>query len=122
MGVVILVVDDEPPVRRLIEHVLKSAGHFVYATESAADAIAIAQALGPELDILLCDIFLPQSSGIDVGRQVNAICPTVQTILISGEFPSDDETPFIIDGIPYRVLPKPFTPQQLLNVITLLIN
>jgi len=123
MWVVILVVDDEPSVCRLIEHILKTAGHCVYTAHTVDDAVAIADQLGPDLDILVCDIFLKNgTSGIEVIRQVQPRCPQASVILISGDFSSDDDAPFKIGNAHHLVLAKPFSKAQLLEVITRAIN
>jgi len=122
MGDVILVVDDEVVVRRYIERVLKNAQYCVHTASTAAEAISFAEILGPELDLLITDVFLPESSGIAVTHAVRKVCPTVKVILISGAFIDGDETPFKVDGDYHLVLPKPFTGEQLLSVVARAIN
>jgi DNA-binding NtrC family response regulator len=122
MGAVILVVDDELSVRRYIEHVLKARGHCVYVASTLDEAVSIAEEVGPHLELLICDLFLKHISGLEVTKAVAAICPQIQTILISGEFLPKDTAPLHADGITYRVLPKPFNAEQLLNAMALAIN
>jgi|SRR6185436_7580790 len=123
MWVVILVVDDEPSVCRLIEQILKTAGHCVYTAHTVDKAVAIADMLGHELDILICDIFLQNgTSGVEVVRRVQPLCPQASVILISGDFFPDDDTPFKLGNHHHLVLAKPFSKAQLLEVITRAIN
>jgi two-component system, OmpR family, KDP operon response regulator KdpE len=66
----ILIVDDEPAIRRFLKASLETEGFQVVAAENAAQALsAIAQAK-PELMIL--DLGLPDLDGMDVIRQVRA--------------------------------------------------
>lgn len=122
-GGVILVVDDEPAVLRLAESLLKAARYCVYASPGADDAIRTASLLGAELDVLLCDVFLPDSSGLEVIQAIRPVCPNARMILMSGEFTDQNcDDPFRIGKDQYLVLPKPFSLSQLLSVIDRALN
>lgn len=122
-GAVILVVDDEPPVCRLMESVLKAAGYCVYTAQNAAQAVVLAHELGAELDVLLCDIFLRHYSGLELIHVIRRFCPEIKIILISGEFTNKDEqAPFKIGEEYYQVLSKPFTKPSLLHAVDQAIN
>jgi len=60
----VLVVDDEPPIRRFLCSSLKAAGHRVVTAENAAGALAVTAAENP--DLLILDLGLPDRSGFDV--------------------------------------------------------
>src|SRR5690242_17907419 len=123
MGAVILVVDDEPPVCRLIERILKSKGHCVYLAHTLQEAANIAHILGAELDVLLFDLFLNHESGVDVLKAVYTLCPSVIPILMSGEFiPDTVDSAFPVDGISVFVLSKPFTANDLHDMVARAIN
>ena len=62
----VLVVDDDPDHRFLIERALKSAGYSVRAVERGVDAIAAVD----DADIMLLDYRLPDMSGLEVLRAV----------------------------------------------------
>jgi two-component system KDP operon response regulator KdpE len=66
----ILIVDDEPAIRRFLKASLDSAGFQIVAAESAAQAM---EALGHEKpDLMVLDLGLPDQDGMDVIRQVRA--------------------------------------------------
>lgn len=66
----LLVVDDEPAIRQVLVSHLRKAG---YAVEQAGDGETALEKLSSEdIDIALCDIKLPELSGIDVLRQARA--------------------------------------------------
>jgi len=116
-ALVILVVDDEPPVLRIMERILKTAGHCVYTCSDAVCALELAALLGPELDLLICDVLLHETSGFAVARDVSALCPHARTILVSGDFLPDRPPTLEIGDLRCHVLCKPFNREELLKTI-----
>lgn len=66
----ILVVEDDPAIRRVIAIALKSEGHAVDECANGADALATAYELRP--DIVLLDVMLPGKDGLAVCRELRA--------------------------------------------------
>jgi signal transduction histidine kinase/ActR/RegA family two-component response regulator len=64
----VLLVEDHADTRRTLARLLASAGYDVKAADSAADALALADAHG--FDVMLSDIGLPDATGYDLMRQV----------------------------------------------------
>ena len=78
----VLVVDDNPEVRAMLEDVLTSLG---YATRSAADgATAVRSVLTEAPDIVLLDIYMPGLSGVGALPTIVALAPNAKVIMISG--------------------------------------
>jgi two-component system KDP operon response regulator KdpE len=68
MATTILVVDDEPPIRRFLRTSLTAVGHRVNTAEDGAGALA---AIAAELpDAVILDLGLPDRSGLDVIRAI----------------------------------------------------
>jgi two-component system, OmpR family, KDP operon response regulator KdpE len=83
----ILVVDDEPAIRRLIETALSAHGFSVLAEASGQDAVRSVQSARPDLVIL--DLGLPDLSGVDVVRYLREWTQTPIIILSVREDESD---------------------------------
>jgi CheY-like chemotaxis protein len=66
----ILLVDDEPLLRRAFRTLLETAGHEVSEAGTAAEALEAARTGKPELVFL--DLGLPDGSGLDVARTLTA--------------------------------------------------
>ncbi len=66
----ILIVDDEPAIRRFLKASLETEGYQVVVAENAAQALAAAAQARPDLMIL--DLGLPDQDGLEVIRQVRA--------------------------------------------------
>jgi CheY-like chemotaxis protein len=78
----VLVVDDNPEVRAMLEDVLTSLG---YATRSAADgATAVRSVLSEPPDIVLLDVYMPGLSGVGALPTIVALAPNAKVIMISG--------------------------------------
>lgn len=60
----VLVVDDEPPIRRFLRTSLAAAGHRVATADDAADAMKMLASEKP--DVVILDLGLPDRSGLDV--------------------------------------------------------
>jgi two-component system KDP operon response regulator KdpE len=69
-GARILIVDDEPAIRRFLKASLEAQGFATEAAESAAQAMAALPRLKPDLVIL--DLGLPDLDGLEVIRRVRA--------------------------------------------------
>lgn len=80
MGKSILVVDDNPTVRRLIREQLEASGLSVCGeAEDGVDAIEKVQTLTPDLIIL--DVAMPRMNGLDAAREISKIRPDAPIIL-----------------------------------------
>src|SRR5215475_15668204 len=64
----ILIVDDEPAIRRFLKASLETEGFQIVAVENAAQALSAAAQVKPDLMIL--DLGLPDLDGLEVIRQV----------------------------------------------------
>ncbi|GEM_PF-1412948 len=83
-GETILLVEDEPFVRKVAAQILQSAGYNLLAARSGSEAL---ESFGPhaaEVDLLLADVVLPGMSGIDLAMRFETLSPRVRTILMSG--------------------------------------
>ncbi|MEQ1528181.1 MAG: sigma-54 dependent transcriptional regulator [Methylococcales bacterium] len=75
----ILVVDDEPDIRRLVSEILEDEGYQVTMAENAAEARALKKSKNPNL--ILLDIWMPDMDGITLLKEwvaeKNMLCPVV---------------------------------------------
>lgn len=106
----VLIVDDEPPIRRLIQTALARADH---ATVEAADARAAMALLASETpDIVLLDLGLPDRDGLElvplIKRQSDA------TLIVVSAREATDEKVAALDLGADDYLTKPFDTDELL--------
>ena len=105
----ILVIDDDPVMRELLEAVLGFAGHAVECLDSGEKAVAKLESCGTEPDVVLTDLHMPGLQGHALAERLLALRrPGTVLVGMSGSFPSDDEKR-LLD----HFLQKPFTTEQL---------
>jgi len=75
----VLVVDDEPPIRRFLRVSLEAAGHRVATADDAAEALATTKSEKPDLVIL--DLSLPDRSGFEVITEIRKYSPVPIIVL-----------------------------------------
>jgi DNA-binding response OmpR family regulator len=110
----ILVVDDEPSLRRLLRTALEQAGHEVLEAADGPQALLLARSGQPAL--ILLDVALPGLSGLEVCRRLRAEPSTSRTpvLLISGVL-APNEAAKLTEAGASGWLTKPFTPAPLLE-------
>lgn len=107
-GETILLVEDDPVVRRMAAEVLLSKGYRVLAAPSGADALHIATTHEGRLDLLLTDVVMPSMTGPELASQFSSQFPHIRTLYMSG-YTDDAIKKHGVRGIAVRVLQKPFT-------------
>lgn len=109
-GVTVLVVEDEPQMRRFIRASLSSHGYRVLEAERAQEAVMMLTGHNPE--IVLLDLGLPDGDGIDLTREIRG-WSRVPIIVISARGREDDKVAALDAGAD-DYLTKPFGVNELL--------
>jgi CheY-like chemotaxis protein len=91
----VLLVDDEPTLRRLFRRTLLKAGHEVVEAANGTTAIALAQ--DGAFDAVVSDIRMPDMDGIELLRRLHELAPDLPVLLVSGSPDLIDR----LDGLPY---------------------
>ncbi len=110
-GKTILIVDDEPAVSQLLNVLLTSQG---YATRMAATGRQAIENASSNIDLILLDMVLPDSTGIKVCQQLksNSQSRDIPIIAISGKQNKTDRIESLYSGVE-DYLTKPFEPEEL---------
>jgi signal transduction histidine kinase/CheY-like chemotaxis protein len=117
----ILVIEDEGPVRQLVQSLLTNAGYTVLALDDAVRALSLSESDMSDVDLLLTDVVMPGMSGPDVAAQLVQVRPDLKVLYVSGY----TEHPSITEGqLPDRTtwLQKPFTRDELLSKVRTALN
>jgi len=80
-GVRLLVVDDEPPIRRLLRTSLGAQGYRILEAETGQGALDVIAREAPE--VVLLDLGLPDLDGLEVIRRVRAAGANVAVVMLS---------------------------------------
>jgi two-component system cell cycle sensor histidine kinase/response regulator CckA len=108
----VLVVDDEPSVRRFACRVLREGGYGVREAVDGVEALTVVRSAHVEIDAVVSDIVMPRMNGVELLQSLSLEVPRLPVILMSGY----DMNQLTRLGIvsPCGVLPKPFPPERLL--------
>jgi CheY-like chemotaxis protein len=104
----ILVVEDDPAVRRVADRTLRREGWNVRVAADAEQGLELLEEEGARISVVLTDLVLPGMNGRDLIDRVRARYPRVRCIAMSGYAEGSPERR--VDLPPEVVfLPKPFT-------------
>ncbi len=106
----ILIVDDDPSVRKFLMEALAEAGHSVALAEDGEQAIAKIRA--EAFDLVVTDIVMSQISGWDVLQAVKRDCPATEVILMTAHASIDNAIQALREGA-YDFLTKPLQDLEL---------
>jgi DNA-binding response OmpR family regulator len=107
----ILVIEDDPAIRRGVVDALAFAG---YSTREAGDGVAgCRDALDHECDLVLLDLVLPGRDGMDVLREIRLSQPSLPVIVLTARASEDDRVRGLANGSDDYIT-KPFSVRELL--------
>jgi twitching motility two-component system response regulator PilH len=116
----VMVVDDAVSDAKLMEGILRAAGHQVicYANGEGLEEKVVAE----RPDVLLLDIVMPKRNGYEVLRSLkrNAATKSMPVVLVTSKNQSSDEVWGRRQGAD-DYLGKPFTPEQLVGAVRRLV-
>jgi DNA-binding NtrC family response regulator len=107
----ILVVDDEPEVRKLVGAMVTRHGYNVYTADSGDHAIALYKRHGP-IDLLLTDVVAPGMSGPMLADKLAEMQPGLKVLFMSGYDNTHVVQHYVVEK-GYDLLVKPFSLEEL---------
>lgn len=111
----ILVVDDDPQIRRLVAAMLAKIGYHVLSADTGENALRLLDS-APDIHLLLTDVVAPGMSGPMIAEQVAALRPDIKVLFMTGYDGTRIVQRFVIDK-GYSLIVKPFTMHQLASCI-----
>lgn len=116
---VILVVDDEPALRKLSADILTQHGYTVLQAEDGIDALGLLES--GQIDLVLSDVIMPNMDGNLLAEKIQRIYPDIKIQLLSGY--TDNEQMSEVNAELYKnILKKPLDSKILLKRIRALLN
>ncbi|HEV8715667.1 MAG TPA: response regulator [Candidatus Binatia bacterium] len=119
----VLVIDDEEDARRVVEVMLKNAGHDAVLAVDGNDALR--QFRRQHFELVICDVFMPDKEGIETLKELRQLDPTVPIIMMSGGAPTayfwgatyKDYLAMAVAFGATRTIEKPFKYSQLIRLL-----
>jgi YesN/AraC family two-component response regulator len=118
----IIIVDDDAHIQLALRQIVESAGHRVIEASNGQDAVDLFAEFHP--DLVITDVFMPHTDGIEAIRAIRRITPSARIIAISGGYIGSGWN--YLDSVVVLganlALQKPFTCTQLLSAIDRLLG
>jgi PAS domain S-box-containing protein len=112
----ILVVDDEPMLRDLLQKFFEQNGYSVLTAVDGVDAVEVYKKNKDRVDLVLSDIGLPRLSGWQAFMKLKEIDPQVKMVLASGYIDPGLKSMIFRAGVKYFV-PKPYDSREILRSV-----
>jgi two-component system cell cycle sensor histidine kinase/response regulator CckA len=117
----LLLVEDEPYVRKIVCRALERSGHRVLLASSGEEALEVFAHFDGVVDLLVTDVVMPGMSGADLARQIRARQQGVRVLFMSGYTDEVISRHGVLDpGIDF--IQKPFSPATLVTRVREVIN
>lgn len=107
----IVVVEDEPAIRRGVVDALRITGYDV--TEAADGSVGLKEAASGGIDLVLLDLLLPKKDGLEVLAELRRVCPARPVIILTARGGEEDRVRGLKMGADDYVV-KPFSARELL--------
>jgi CheY-like chemotaxis protein len=112
----ILLIEDEPGVRKLARTVLQSQGYKVLEAQNGSEALLLSDRPGETLHMLLTDVVMTGLSGPEVASALRQQRTALKDLYMSG-YTNDAALRDRVSQAASAFLPKPFTPQELASKV-----
>lgn len=113
----ILVVDDQPTVRRMAHRLLNEWGFRVFEAESGEEAMEVLETARSGIQLVIVDVVMPLTDGVQVTRRIQDHWPD-QRILYMSAHPAEVLAQYGLAELDVPFLAKPFTRDELLNKVS----
>jgi PAS domain S-box-containing protein len=116
-GEVILVVEDEPDVRRMAERILTKSRYSVIAADGGERGLEICREESQSVDLLLTDVVMPEMLGSELVEKVKELRPDIAVVFMSGYSHEVLAADALAEENGSAFIEKPFSAGELLSTI-----
>jgi CheY-like chemotaxis protein len=114
----VLLVDDEPPVIKIVVRMLGPIGCEILTATSGAEALEIYRAIDRPIDLLLTDLHMPKMSGRALAAALRTIQPGLKVLYLTGR--CDELCGALTELDPHEAfIEKPVTPAAICEAVSL---
>jgi hypothetical protein len=115
-GELVLVVDDEAPIREVIVGTLEAHNYRCYTAEDGTDALAMYFERRKAIQLIITDLHMAVMDGITLTRSLKKLTPDAKIIVSSGHIQKENQK--ILEGLGVKAfLEKPYTAEKLLRCV-----
>ena len=110
----ILIVEDEPQIRKLAFDCLAYCGYDVLSSSNGVEALQLIERLNRPVALILTDVVMPKLSGRELSERIRAVQPSAKVLFMSGYTNDSVVNHGILDGDTWFIQ-KPFTLHSLVR-------
>ena len=111
----VLVIDDEPAIRKVIDRLLKQYGYNTFLAGNSPDGLRLYDQHATDIGLVLLDWNLPGTSGKETLAALLKRRPDLRVILVTGAMEATTDEHATQDTV--SILLKPFTPTELMMTV-----
>jgi CheY-like chemotaxis protein len=112
----ILVVEDDPAVRRVTVRALGAFGFTVVQASDAKEALATLNRASHGIDLVVSDMVMPGMTGLELREALRGVAPHLPVIFVSG-YSAKVLADHGVDRDSVRIVEKPFSPESLVRAV-----
>jgi two-component system, cell cycle sensor histidine kinase and response regulator CckA len=112
----LLLVEDEPSLRKLMREILRQAGYKVIDAANGGEALLVCEQYSSEIALIITDLVMPGMTGMDLAKRLEALRPGTKVLYMSGY----SSHAALANGALVRhehFIQKPFTPSALTDKV-----
>lgn len=113
----VLLVEDDPMLRRLIRSMLQGAGYDLLVAPNGEVALTMAGERAGTIDLLLTDVVMPRMNGFELSGHITSTHPETSVLFLSGYADDSNSVRAGLKTTRHAFLLKPFTKDALLEKI-----
>ncbi len=118
---IVLVVDDEPGVRRTAARILEHAGFAVLTAADGVEGLAMVEEHRSAISLVLLDVLMPRLGGVEALRAMREVMPDLPIVLTSG-FTGDGTADRLANLELVKFIQKPYRMNDLIAMVRSLID
>jgi PAS domain S-box-containing protein len=113
----VLLVEDEPSVRRLLARVLGRAGYHVLEASNGIQALEVENAFDGPIEAVITDVIMPEMGGVELVRVLQRSRPGLTVLFVSGYTRGEVLEGSALTDSRCIFMSKPFSPEQLVAAL-----
>jgi two-component system chemotaxis response regulator CheY len=124
MGKSLMIVDDSATMRKIIMRTVRMSGLEFERTDEAGSGVeALEKLQGAAVDVMLCDINMPEMNGTELVKKARELpnCTGTKIVMVSTESAQELIDQVLSDGADGYIT-KPFTPEKFQEKLAPLLN
>jgi DNA-binding NtrC family response regulator len=115
IGKRVLVIDDEPTILAICQATLEQSGHRVHTCPTGREGLSAFHE--DEFDLVLIDVRMHDVDGLTILGRIRSVDAGIVAVMITGEPTYESAVAAVKQGA-FDYLPKPFSPDQLMIVVS----